>query len=124
VFGETTPSTARAVVHHLVTGAEGILAAVDAPGAYAGLLRVAGEGSSDGWLSATQALARLAASRPLLIETARLGDGTCRVVGISEARPAGDGVQMESLFALRVDGVDSQGSVAAQLVPTGAAPSF
>lgn len=124
VFGETTPASARAVVHRLVTGAEGILAAVEAPGAYAGLLRLAGEGASSGWLSATQALARLAASRPLVIETARLGDGTCRVVGISEARPSGDGVHIESLFALRIDGVDSQGSVAAQLVPSGAAPSF
>ncbi|MBP6835225.1 MAG: Flp pilus assembly complex ATPase component TadA, partial [Deltaproteobacteria bacterium] len=124
VFGETTPATARAALHHLVTGAEGILAAVDAPGAYAGLLRVAGEGTVGSWLTASQALTRLAASRPLVIETARLGDGTCRVVGISEARPAGDGVHMESLFTLRIDGVDSQGSVAAQLVPTGAAPSF
>jgi|GEM_PF-248695 len=124
VFGETTPSTARAALHHLVTGAEGILAAVDAPGAYAGLLRVAGEGTVGSWLTASQALTRLAASRPLVIETARLGDGTCRVVGVSEARPAGDGVHMESLFTLRIDGVDSQGSVAAQLVPTGAAPSF
>ena len=112
------------MLHHLVTGAEGILAAVDAPGAYAGLLRIAGEGASSGWLSATQALARLSASRPLIIETARLGDGSCRVVGISEARPGPDGVHLEALFALRIDGVDGQGSVAAQLVPTGAAPSF
>ena len=124
VFGESTRAAARAMVHHFVTGAEGILAAVDAPGAYAGLLRVAGEGASDGWLSATQALARLAASRPFIIETARLGDGTCRIVGICEARPLGDGVHIESLFALRIDGVDSQGSIAAQLVPSGAAPSF
>lgn len=124
IFGETTPSTARAVLHHLVTGAEGIFAAVDAPGAHAGLLRVAGEGASSDWITNPQALARLAASRPLLIETARLGDGTCRVVGISEARPAGDGVHLEALFTLRIDGVDGQGIVAAQLVPTGAAPSF
>lgn len=124
VFGETTPATARAVLHHCVTGAEGILAAVDAPGAHAGLLRLAGEGTEGSWLSATQAIARLAASRPLILETSRLGDGTCRVVGISEARPAGDGVHLEALFTLRIDGVDGQGSVAAQLVPTGAAPSF
>ena len=67
---------------------------------------------------------RLAASLPLILETSRLGDGTCRVVGISEARPAGDGVHLEPLFTLRIDGVDGQGCVAAQLVPTGAAPSF
>jgi pilus assembly protein CpaF len=124
VFGETTPATARAVLHHFVTGAEGILAAVDAPGAHAGLLRLAGEGTEGSWLSATQAIVRLAASRPLILETSRLGDGTCRVVGISEARPAGDGVHLEPLFTLRIDGVDGQGCVAAQLVPTGAAPSF
>jgi hypothetical protein len=54
-----TPSTARAVLHHLVTGAEGIFAAVDAPGAHAGLLRVAGEGASSDWITNPQALARL-----------------------------------------------------------------
>lgn len=124
VLGETTPATARAVLHHLVTGAEGILAAVDAPGALAGLLRVAGEGSTAAWMTPAQALARLAASRPLVIETARLGDGTCRVVGIAEARPAGEGAHLEPLFSLRVDGVDAQGTIAAQLVPTGATPSF
>ncbi|MDB4929902.1 MAG: domain containing protein [Myxococcaceae bacterium] len=124
VFGDLTPAAARAVLHRLVTGAEGILAVVDAPGAHAGLLRVAGEGATGSWITPAQALARLAASRPLVIETSRLGDGTCRVVGISEARPAGDGVHLESLFGLRIDGVDAQGSVAAQLVPTGAAPSF
>ena len=124
VFGDVGPAAARAILHRARTGAEGVLAAVDAPGARAGLQRIAGEGASSAWITASEALAQLAAGRPLVVETVRLGDGTCRVAGISEARPGGDGVTLEALYTLRVEGVDAQGTVVAQLTSTGASPSF
>ncbi|MEZ4406713.1 MAG: ATPase, T2SS/T4P/T4SS family [Polyangiales bacterium] len=116
---------ARVFVGALGGGSEGMLVGVEAPGARAGLRRLAALGAQDPWFPLDEAQARIAATHPLVIETARFGDGRVRVTGISEARPAADGsLQVVALHTLRVEGVDGEGALRAQLVPTGVSPSF
>jgi len=64
------------------------------------------------------------ATRPLIVETARFGDGQCRVTGISELRGSESNMQVSGLFTVRIEGADAAGNLSVHLVPTGASPSF
>lgn len=120
VFGEGHESCAKAFVSSLSTGADGALIAVTAPTGTIALARLAATAATTPWLTAQDAAARLLAARPLVIETARLGDGQCRVVSVGEVRPGNDGsLQVAPMFSLRIDGTDASGNIAAQLVPSG-----
>jgi pilus assembly protein CpaF len=124
VFGDCNAAVAQAFVGRLTTGVEGMLVGVEAPSAQAGIARLAAEATRDGWFDKADALARLAHTRPLVVEVSRGGDGALRVSSLGEARPEGAGVRVEPLFTLRVDGADAQGGLTTQLIPTGASPSF
>lgn len=121
VYGEAVEACAKAFVAGLTTGVEGAMIAVAAPTGPIALARLASTATQDKWLTQQDAAARILAARPLLIETARLGDGQCRVVGLGEVRPGNDGsLQVAPMFALRIDGPDGSGNLALQLVPAGA----
>ena len=120
VFGEGHEACAKAFVGSLATGADGAIIAVSAPTGALALAKLAASAATAPWLSAQEAGARIVASRSLVIETARLGDGQCRVVGIGEVRPGNDGsLQVAPMFSLRIDGTDAAGNIAAQLVSSG-----
>ncbi len=120
VFGECHESSAKAFVGGLATGADGSLIAVAAPTGALALAKLAASAATTPWFTTQEAGARIIAARPLVIETARLGDGQCRVVGIGEVRPGNDGsLQVAPMFSLRIDGTDASGNIAAQLVPSG-----
>jgi len=124
VFAESNPAVARAFVGRLTTGVEGMIVGVDAPSSHAAVSRLAAESAREGWLDKSEALARIAATRPLIVEVARLGDGALRITSVGEARPDGAGVRVEVLFTLRIDGADAHGGLTTQLIPSGASPSF
>jgi len=124
VFSETNESVARAFVGALSTGAEGMLLTVEAPSALTGLGRLAALAAHGAGLSRDEAAARLVATRPLIVETARFGDGQCRVTGISELRGSESNMQVSGLFTVRIEGADAAGNLSVHLVPTGASPSF
>jgi Flp pilus assembly CpaF family ATPase len=123
-FSETNEPVARAFVGALSTGAEGMLLTVEAPSALTGLGRLAALAAHSAGLSRDEAAARLVATRPLIVETARFGDGQCRVTGISELRGSESNMQVSGLFAVRIEGTDASGNLSVHLVPTGASPSF
>lgn len=124
VFGDCPDAVARALVANLATGSEGFLVAVEAPVSGAALQRIAAQGTQGAWLDRDAAMARLVATRPLVIETARLGDGHCRVTSIAELRASDGGLKYDAYFTLRIDGADAQGVLETQLVATGASPNF
>ena len=119
VYGEANGATAKAFVAGLTTGAEGSMIAVAAPTGAAGLAKLSSLGTQEGWLPQHEAATRILTTRPLVIETGRLGDGQARIVGIGEVGTGADGsLQVAQLFALRIDGTDAAGNLHAQLVPT------
>jgi pilus assembly protein CpaF len=116
VYGEAHPACARAFVNALATGAEGSMIAVDAPTAQHALAKLAHDAAVEGWLSQEDASLRLYGTRPIVIETARFGDGVCRVISIAEARQNADGsTQVAQVFGVQIG--ENNGSLIVQLVP-------
>jgi hypothetical protein len=92
--------------------------AVAAPTGAHALAKLAHEGAAEGWLSYDEALTRLLDTRPFVIETARFGDGVCRVISIGEAYKANDGsTQVAKMFAVQIGGPDNAGNLIVQLAP-------
>ena len=117
VYGDDRAACARAFVHALATGAEGAMIAVDAPTGSHGLAKLAHAAAEDEWLTREDALVRLYGTRPLVIETARFGDGVSRIISIGEARQNPDGsTQVAQVFGVQIG--ENNGSLVVQLVPT------
>lgn len=124
-LGEANEATTLAFVGNLSTGAEGWFLAVEGASPVLALVRAATLVTASGAMSKEDAIARIAATRPLVIHLARLGDGTCRVVSIGEARAAEiGGLHVEEAFSLRIEGVGAGGKIEATLAGTGVVPSF
>lgn len=123
VYGEAVDAVARALTSNLTTGSEGWLVAVEAPTAEAGISRLCMVGTLGPWFEQADAVSRMASTRPVVVETARFGDGACRVTRIGEVRGVEGELFLEPLFAARVEGGDGAG-LTVQLQGTGAAPSF
>lgn len=116
VYGEAHPACARAFVNALATGAEGAMIAVDAPTAQHALARLAHDAAAEGWLSQDDAALRLYGTRPIVIETARFGDGICRIVSIAEALlNASNTPQVVQVFGAQIG--ENDGNLIVQLVP-------
>jgi pilus assembly protein CpaF len=124
VVADASEAAAGALVGMLVTGVEGALFVAEGPSPVSALQRLASAAAGNGAGTREDALARLAASRPLLVQMARLADGTCRVASIGEARPADGGIHVDEAFALRVDATPAGGRIEASLVATGIVPAF
>lgn len=118
VYGEAHAACAKAFVTALATGAEGAMIAVAAPTGAHALAKLAHDAAEEGWLSHDEALSRLLETRPFVIETARFGDGVCRVISIGEAYRGNDGsAQVAKMFAAQISGPDNAGNLIVQLVP-------
>lgn len=90
--------------------------AVDAPTGTHALAKLAHDAAVEGWLSKDDALMRLYGTRPIIIETARFGDGVCRVISIGEARQNPDGsTQVAQVFGVQLG--ENNGTLIVQLVP-------
>lgn len=125
VFGEMNADTANALVSMLATGSEGCIAVGEGPVPEVALVRLAALAASVGTLARDECVSRLAATRPLVVHMARLGDGSCRVVSVGEAR-GGDngGIQVDQAFALRIENAAAAGRLGATLASTGVVPGF
>ncbi len=120
VLAQVDDSIASALLATMVTGSEGIVAVLDgASGASAlGHIAAASGSKEDG-------LARIHATRPFVVQLARLGDGSARVASLGEARVDSGHVVIDELFVLRVArGASDRSTIAAELVATGTNPSF
>lgn len=116
VLAHVDEALAAGLVRALVTGSEGALAVLEGASGAAALEQLAtASGSKD------EALARIAHTRPLVVQMARLGDGTARVASIGEARVEGGHVVVDELFTLRIS---HNNGLSAELVATGSNASF
>jgi pilus assembly protein CpaF len=60
-----------------------------------------------------------------IVHTARLADGTRKITGISEVvGMEGDTIMLQELFTFQNEGVDREGRVLGQIMPTGIRPRF
>jgi len=118
VYGEAHPACAKAFVTSLATGAEGAMIAVAAPTGAHAIAKLAHDAAEEGWLSRDEATTRLLDTRPFVVETARFGDGVCRIISIGEAYKDNDGsTQVAKMFAVQISGPDNAGNLVVQLVP-------
>jgi pilus assembly protein CpaF len=61
----------------------------------------------------------------VLVHTARLGDGTRKVIAISEiVGMEGDMIMLQELIAYHKDGVDEDGRIVGRFLSTGMRPHF
>ena len=61
----------------------------------------------------------------VIVHTARLGDGSRKITGISEVvGMEGDAIMLQELFAFHRDGVDKDGKVVGRFLSTGIRPHF
>jgi pilus assembly protein CpaF len=125
VVGEANEAVAAALVGTLATGVEGWIAVAEGASPLLATHRFASLAAAAGPLTREEALARIAATRPLVVHLGRLGDGTCRLVALGEVRAGeGGGLHIDDVFVLRIERVDAQGRIQAVLNSTGVVPSF
>lgn len=68
---------------------------------------------------------QIASAVDIIVQEARLADGSRRIVAISELMGMeGTQIVMQDLFTFRQSGIDANGRIHGQLLPTGAVPSF
>ncbi|MDP3277091.1 MAG: ATPase, T2SS/T4P/T4SS family [Deltaproteobacteria bacterium] len=116
VVSQMDESLAASIAALMVTGAEGLLLVTESVGADAVLTQLAtGPGAS---------LRGSATLRPVVVQMARLGDGTARVVSIGEGSAEGDRVSLSPWMTASVGPVDDSGLLDVTLYATGATPAF
>jgi pilus assembly protein CpaF len=120
VVAHVDDSIAGSLLSMMVTGSEGMVVVLEGPSGASALHHLANAtGAKD------EALARIQATRPFVVQLARLGDGSARVASLGEARVDSGHVVIDELFVLRVSrGAADRGTIAAELVATGTNPSF
>jgi Flp pilus assembly CpaF family ATPase len=120
VVAQVDDSIASSLLSMMVTGSEGMVVVLEGPSGASALHHVANAtGDKD------DALARIHATRPFVVQLARLGDGSARVASLGEARVDSGHVVIDELFVLRVArGAADRGTISADLVATGTNPSF
>ena len=68
---------------------------------------------------------QIASAIDLVIQAARLNDGSRRVTSVQEITGMeGETISMQEIFTLERRGVDEEGNVLAEIVPTGIRPRF
>ncbi|MFO0563369.1 MAG: ATPase, T2SS/T4P/T4SS family [Polyangiales bacterium] len=120
VVAHVDDAIAGSLLSMMVTGSEGMVVVLEGPSGASALHHLANAtGAKD------EALARVQATRPFVVQLARLGDGSARVASLGEARVDSGHVVIDELFVLRVArGAADRGTIAAELVATGTNPSF
>jgi pilus assembly protein CpaF len=127
IFAHVDDHSVSAFVGNLVTGAEGVIAVLDGASLHNALQRAAGAvaASAGSSLSKDDVLQQIAASRPLLVQLTRLGDGSARVVSVAEAsESAGKMLQIDELYRLQLGPQNDRGRLSAQWPSSGHTPSF
>ena len=125
VVDGTNEATAPAIVGMMVTGSDGVLCTTDGASPAMALGRLASLAATPGGATRDEVLGRFAGARPLVVQLARLGDGSVCVAAIAEANTTETGaLRIDALFALKVAGTDASGRLDASLAATGTKASF
>ena len=126
ILGEVRAAEALDMLQAMNTGHDGSIATVHANSARDSLHRLEMMMQMAGLELTTRAIRQqIASALNVVIHTARLSDGTRKLMGISEiAGMEGDTIMMQELFAFQRDGTDVDGKVVGRFVSTGLRPRF
>src|SRR5689334_16335311 len=126
VVGEVRSGEAIDMLQAMNTGHDGSLTTIHANSTRDSLSRVETMIQMTGMRLSDRAMRQqIASAVNLVIQVARLTDGTRRVVSISEITGMeGETITMQEIFQYERTGVDSQGQVLGRFRPTGIRPRF
>jgi pilus assembly protein CpaF len=126
LVGEVRGAEAFDMMQAMNTGHEGSLTTVHANSPRDALMRVENMILMAGFELPVRAIReQMASALHIVIHLARFVDGSRKVVNVSEISGLeGQVVTMQDLFRFRHEGVDSEGRVLGQMVPTGIQPRF
>ena len=126
VIGEVRGGEAIDMLQAMNTGHDGSLTTIHANTPRDALARLETMIQMTGMRLSDRAMRQqIAAALDLVLQVARLSDGTRRVTSISEITGMeGDTITMQEIFQYERTGVDSQGQVIGRFRPTGIRPRF
>jgi pilus assembly protein CpaF len=126
IVGEVRGPEAFDMMQAMNTGHEGSITTVHANSPRDALMRVENMILMAGFELPVRAIReQMASALHIVIHLARFVDGSRKVVNVSEISGLeGQVVTMQDLFRFRHEGVDSEGRVLGQIVPTGIQPRF
>jgi pilus assembly protein CpaF len=126
VIGEVRGAESLDMLQAMNTGHDGSISTIHANSARDSLNRLEMMMQMAGFNLPTRAMRQqISLALDVVIQTARLGDGSRKITSISEVLGMeGDAISMQDLFVYQRDGVDAQGNVIGRFVSTGIRPHF
>jgi pilus assembly protein CpaF len=126
IIGEVRGAESLDMLQAMNTGHDGSISTIHANSARDSLNRLEMMVQMAGFNLPTRAMRQqISLALDVVIQTARLGDGSRKVTNIVEVLGMeGDAIQMQELFNFQRDGVDSHGSVTGRFLSSGIRPHF
>jgi pilus assembly protein CpaF len=126
IIGEVRGGETLDMLQAMNTGHDGSLTTIHANNPRDALSRIENMIAMTGIAFPAKSLrAQIASAIHLVIQVARLEDGRRKVISLSEINGMeGDIITMSELFSFKREGLDEDGMVMGELLPTGIVPSF
>jgi pilus assembly protein CpaF len=126
IVGEVRGGEALDMLQAMNTGHDGSLTTIHANSPRDALARLETMVAMSGLEIAQRAVRQsVAAALDVVIQLSRMSDGTRRLVSLQEiVGMEGDVIVMQEIFQFDRRGVDEEGNVVGELVPTGLRPNF
>jgi pilus assembly protein CpaF len=126
IVGEVRGGEALDMLQAMNTGHDGSVSTIHANSARDSLNRLEVMIQMSGLNLPIRAMRQqISAALNIIVHTARLTDGSRKVMSVSElAGMEGDTIMLQDLFLYQRDGVDDQGRILGRFVPTGIRPRF
>jgi len=126
IVGEVRGAETLDMLQAMNTGHDGSLTTIHANTPRDALSRIENMISMSGIAFPAKSLrAQVASAINLVIQIARLEDGRRRIMSLQEINGMeGDIITMSELFTFKRDGLDEEGMVKGELIPTGIVPAF
>jgi pilus assembly protein CpaF len=126
IVGEVRGGETLDMLQAMNTGHDGSISTIHANSARDSLNRLEMMMQMAGLNLPTRAMRQqISSALDVIVQTARLSDGTRKITGISEVvGMEGDTIMAEELFTFQRDGVDAEGKVLGRFVSTGIRPRF
>ena len=126
IVGEVRGGETLDMLQAMNTGHDGSISTVHANSPRDSLSRIEMMMQMSGFNIATRAMRQqIASALDLIVHTARLGDGTRKLISICEvAGMEGDTIMLQELFSFQRDGTDEHGNIVGRFLATGIRPRF
>jgi pilus assembly protein CpaF len=126
VIGEVRGGESLDMLQAMNTGHDGSISTIHANSARDSLNRLEMMMQMAGFNLPTRAMRQqISLALDVIVHTARFADGTRKVTGVSEVLGMeGDTIALQELFTFQREGVDEDGKLLGQFLPTGIRPRF